>query len=91
MNPEQQAILARDFMGMVRAYQNDAAVLEYLEGFAFSLARGLQGVAVVDWDALASICDQRYYSLRQNEPIPLNTALLQQCEQQIQDYLPKTA
>lgn len=74
MNAQYQYILARDIIDMIRKYPNDADVLEYLESFCFSLARMLEQATVVDWDALNSICDQRYYSLKTTpeNPTPLN-------------------
>ena len=89
MKPEQQAALARDMIQMIRENVDDSNTLEYLESFAFSLARGLEDSTVVSWDDIAGICDQRYYSLENNNPVPLNEALLDQCEQSIQEYLPK--
>jgi hypothetical protein len=88
MKTEQQAILARDMIQMIRESADDANTLEYLESFAFSLARGLEDTAVVSWDDIAGVCDQRYYSLKNNNPVPLNTVLLDRCEQSIQSYLP---
>lgn len=89
MKPEQQAILARDMIDMIRDYQNDPDALEYLDSFAFSLARGLEDDSVVSWDSIAGVCDQRYYSMRNNNPVPLDTKLLDQCEQSIQKFLPQ--
>jgi hypothetical protein len=76
MNPLQQAILARDMIDMIREHVDDSDVLEYLESFAFSIARVLENVSTVDWDEIAGVCDQRYYSLKQNSPISMNTSLL---------------
>ena len=89
MKQEQQAILARDMIQMIRENEDNHQVLQYLEGFAFSLARGLEDTSVVSWDGIASICDQRYYSLINNNPVPLNTELLNRCEQSVQSFLPK--
>ena len=90
MKQEQQAILARDMIQMIRENADNYQELQYLEGFAFSLARGLEDTSVVSWDDIAGICDQRYYSLRNNNPAPLDTELLNRCEQSIQSFLPKT-
>ena len=89
MKQEQQAILARDMIQMIRENEDNYQELQYLEGFAFSLARGLEDTSVVSWDDIAGICDQRYYSLRNNNPVPLDTELLNRCEQSIQGFLPK--
>lgn len=89
MKQEQQAILARDMIQMIRENANNYQVLQYLEGFAFSLARGLEGSFVVAWGDIAGVCDQRYYSLKVNNPVPLNGELLDRCKQSIQAYLPK--
>jgi len=88
MNNEYQAILARDMIDMIRRYPDDANVLEYLDSFSFSLARMLEASSIVSWDNIAGVCDQRYYSLNQGKPIPLNTMLLDECEQRIKPYLP---
>lgn len=88
---ENQAILARHMIGMIRRYGDDADILEYLDSFATSLhyMNNLKGP--IPWGDIASVCDQRYYSIKHgNKPIPLNTALLDECEKQIQPYLPKT-
>ena len=89
MKQEQQAILARDMIQMIRKNADNYQELQYLEGFAFSLARGLEDTSVVSWDDIAGICDQRYYSLKNNNPVPLNTELLNRCEQSVQSFLPK--
>ena len=89
MKQDQQALLARDMIQMIRDYADNADILEYLESFAFSLARGLDDASVVSWDDIAGVCDQRYYSMKHGEPIPLNTELLDRCDRSIQDYLPK--
>ena len=57
MKQEQQAILARDIIDMIRNYQNNPDVLEYLDSFTFSLARGLEDTSVVSWDDIAGVCD----------------------------------
>ena len=89
MKQDEQAILARDMIQMIRENADNSDVLEYLDSFAFSLALGLEDSSVVSWDDLASVCDQRYYSLNNNNPVPLNVELLNQCERSIQKFLPK--
>lgn len=89
MKQDEQAILARDMIQMIREYADSYQELQYLESFAFSLARGLEDTSVVSWDDIAGICDQRYYSLIVNNPVPLNTELLDRCERSIQNFLPK--
>ena len=41
MKQDKQALLARDMIQMIREYANNSDILEYLDGFAFSLACGL--------------------------------------------------
>ena len=89
MKQEQQAILARDISQMIRENVDNYEVLQYLEGFASALARGLEDRSVVSWDDIAGTCDQRYYSLINNNPVPLDTEVLNRCEQSIQGFLPK--
>lgn len=89
MKQEQQAILARDMIQMIRDNEDNVDVLEYLESFAFSLARGLGDTSVISWDDVAGICDQRYHSMKNGKPIPLDDSLLNKCEQSIQKYLPR--
>lgn len=89
MNKEHQAILARDMIQMIRENADNYKELQYLESFAFSLARGLEDTSVVSWDDVAGICDQRYYSLKNNNPVPLDTELLDRCERSIQSFLPR--
>lgn len=69
---QQQAILARDMIDMIREYPDDADALEYINSFSFSLARIFEGDSLISWDEIASVCDQRYYSLRQDDPVPLD-------------------
>lgn len=61
---------------MIRKYGDDSDVLEYLESFMSSIARILEDENTVNWDDIAGVCDQRYYSLKQNTPIPLNNSIL---------------
>lgn len=75
---------------MTYKYVNDAAVLAYLESFAVSIGHMLGEKSIVDWYNIAGVCDQRYYSLNQGDPIPLNTELLDACEKQIRPYLPSS-
>lgn len=89
MKRDEQAILARDMIQMIRENADNYQVLQYLESFAFSLARGLEDTSVVSWDDVAGVCDQRYYSLKNNNPIPLDAELLNRCEQSIRNFLPK--
>lgn len=86
---EQQAILARDMIQMIREYNDDGIVLAYLESFACAVALGIDDQTVVNWFDIAGVCDQRYYSLRCGDPVPLNTELLDECEKQIRSYLPR--
>ena len=88
MKQEQQAILARDTIQMIREYKDDANVLEYLEGFSSSIARLVDSTAVVNWDDIAGICDQRYFSINKGQPLDLNDKLLDQCERSIGKFLP---
>lgn len=89
MKQEQQAILARDMIQMIRENVDSYEVLQYLEGFASSLARGLEDRSVVSWDDIAGVCDQRYYSLKNNSPVPLDIEILNSCEQSIKSFLPE--
>jgi len=87
MNQQQQAILARDMIQMIREYRDDDIVLAYLESFACAVGLGINDKTVVNWLDIAGICDQRYYSLRYGDPVPLNTELLDECEKQMRPYL----
>ncbi len=91
MQQQQQAFLARDIIDMIREYKDDANVLEYLERFSTSISRLVGSDAIVNWDDITGICDQRYYSIRQGEPIDLNIELLDQCERMISVFLPKSS
>ncbi len=66
-----QYILGRDIVDMAIKYADDADIIEYCDSFAFALARIFEDKAVVDWDAISSICDSRWYSMRANNPEPL--------------------
>jgi hypothetical protein len=88
MIEQQQAILAKDMIDMIRHYPDDADILEYLESFASSIAQMLEGKDLVNWYDIAGICDQRYYSLKQVDPTPLDTKLLDECEKRLRPYLP---
>ena len=83
MMPQQQAILARDMIDMVLKYSNDSDVLSYLESFAVSLMHILGDESTVDWAGLAGVCDQRYYSIKQGNPVPLNTHVLVKIQRSI--------
>lgn len=77
MDNKQQMILARDIIDMIRKYKDDAAILEYLEGITFSLANIFENKSsIINWYDIASVCDQRYYSLQQGDPIDLDTKIL---------------
>lgn len=83
MKLEQQAIIARDLIHMIRQYHDDAGILEYLEGFAFAIARGVEPDSPIPWDGIASVCDQRYASLNSASPLPLDTETLDECERAV--------
>lgn len=89
MNIKQQAILACDMIEMIRQYADDAEVLEYLESFAFSLARMTDGAVVVRWDDIAGVCDQRSHALKLGEELPLDLALLDKCERDARGIVAK--
>lgn len=72
---------------MIREYKDDANILEYLESFSFSIARMVEDTVVVDWDDIAGICDQRYYSLKNSNPVDLNVALLDECDASVKAFL----
>ena len=87
MQPYQQAILARDTIDMIREYADNPDVLEYIETFTTSLAQILGDNSTVAWLDLAGVCDQRYYSLRQGNPITLNTTVLDAHYTAVLDYI----
>ena len=93
MKQKEQALLARDMICMIREYKDDQDVLEYMDMFAFSLARGLEEDSIVSWlwDDLSSICDQRYYALKVSgqDARSLDEKALDKCERSIQKFLPK--
>lgn len=60
MKQDEQAILARDMIQMIRENVDKYQVLQYLESFAFSLAGGLEDTSVVSWDDIAGVCGQQY-------------------------------
>lgn len=88
MKQQQEAILARDVIRMIREYKDDANVLEYLEAFSFSIARLMDSATVVNWDDITGVCDQRYSSINKGELLDLNNKLLDQCERAISEFLP---
>lgn len=92
MDQQQQAFLARDIIDMIREYTDDAHVLEYLERFSASISQLVGSAAIVNWDDITGVCDQRYYSIQQGDPIDLNNEILDQCERAISGFLapPKT-
>lgn len=63
----QQLILARDIIDMAREYSDDCRVLEYLQDFAFCIARMTDGDKnnIVDWDTIHSVLDQAWHN---NDP-----------------------
>lgn len=91
MKQQQEAFLARDIIQMIREYKDDASVLEYLESFSSSIARLVDSTTVVNWDDITGICDQRYYSLNQGNPIDLNTELLDHCMHAVSAFLPESS
>ena len=89
MDKQQQAILARDIIRMVHDYSDNADVLEYLDSFAFAIARMLEKQSIVDWDGIASVCDQRSYSMKHSKSAaPLDKRFLDECGRKLQRYLP---
>lgn len=72
---------------MIRRYEDNADVLEYLDSFAFSIARILESQEVVNWDDIAGVCNQRAYALRQSEDVALNMAILDECERSVRRIL----
>lgn len=84
---KQQAFLARDIIQMIKEYKDDANVLEYIESFSASIARMVENTTVVNWDDIAGICDQRYHSIKQGNPIDLNVELLNECERSVKAFL----
>ncbi|MDB5168581.1 MAG: hypothetical protein JWO55_839 [Candidatus Saccharibacteria bacterium] len=90
MNPQQQAILARDMIDMIQKYADNPDILAYLESFSSSLVYILEGVSTVNWADLAGVCDQRYYSLKHGTPLPLNSDMLAKVQQSIAPDLPNT-
>jgi hypothetical protein len=84
---QHEAFLARDIIQMIREYKDDANVLEYLESFSVSIARMVEDTSSAVWNDIASICDQRYYSLKQGNPIEINVELLDQCERSVDKFL----
>lgn len=76
MNYHQQAILARDTIDFIRRHADDVETLKYLESALFSIARIVGDNKAINWDDLAGICDQRYYSIENGDTVELNNQLL---------------
>ena len=72
MKQEQQAILARDMIDMIRDYSDDAGILEYADSLCFSIARILEDKSVVAWDDISSICDQAWYAMKQGDTVEID-------------------
>lgn len=93
MSQVEQAILARDTIDYIRENVDNVDALEYLASAMFSLARILESSATISWDDIAGVCDQRYYSLRNGDPIELNSELLdpiyKRCEELIKNARPQ--
>jgi len=84
---QQEAFLARDIIQMIREYKDDPNVLEYLESFSASIARMVEDTTVVNWDDITGVCDQRYYSIKQGDPVDLNVDILDRCERAVKTFL----
>ena len=80
MDTQWQAALAQEIIHAARVYHSDAQALEYLSGFAFSLARWLNDTSVVEWDNIHSVCEQRYVSLQSGSETCFDENMLGQCE-----------
>lgn len=76
MSHKQQAILARDTIDFIRRHADDPEILEYLESALFSIARIVGDNRVINWDDLAGICDQRYFSIKNGDPTELDNRQL---------------
>ena len=72
MKQDEQAILARDMIDMIRDYSDDADILEYDDSLCFSIARILEGNSVVAWDDISSICDQAWYAMKQGDTVEID-------------------
>ncbi|MGD8374283.1 MAG: hypothetical protein PVI21_05525 [Candidatus Woesebacteria bacterium] len=88
-----QAYLAKCIIFMIRDYQDDGDILEFLDALSFSIGMMVNSDRVVNWLDIAGICDQRYYSLKyvKNEPTKLNTKLLSTCENKVNKFLDKVS
>lgn len=75
MQLDQQYVMGRDIIDMIRDYRDDAKALEYLESICLSI-QSLVDSDEVDWELIASICDQRYVSLATVSPEPLDDGVL---------------
>ncbi len=84
-----QAILARDIIDMVREYNNDANVLEYISNFCFQLDLITEEAGIADkninWNDIFSFYDQKYYNLSQNNKSKIDETVVNK----IYDYAVK--
>lgn len=90
MDIQWQAALAQDIIHAARAYHSDGRALEYLADFAFSLARWLNDVSVVEWDNIHSVCEQRYVSLQSGSETCFDENMLDRCEAYIVKRMKRT-
>ena len=87
MDTQWQAALAQEIIHAARVYHSDAQALEYLSGFAFSLARWLNDTSVVEWDNIHSVCEQRYVSLQSGSETCFDENMLDWCEAYIVKHM----
>ena len=90
MDTQWQAALAQEIIHAARVYHSDAQALEYLSGFAFSLARWLNDTSVVEWDNIHSVCEQRYVSLQSGSETCFDENMLDRCEAYIVKRMKRT-
>ena len=76
MNPQQQYILARDTIDMIRDYSDNADILEYADSLCFSIARILEDKSVVAWFDISSVCDQAWYAMKQGQAVEIDRKTL---------------
>lgn len=90
MKDQQQYILARDMIDMIRDYKNDAQALEYIDSFSFALARMFDGENAVQWHEISSVCDQAWYAMKQGEIVSIDMkkldAIYSLCEKKIEEH-----